>query len=77
MLGLAGEREAIGDFLEWLQGPQKWTIVKTLPNKGCSWPDFERIGMSITEIMAAYFEIDLDALEAEKRSMLATLRSGT
>ncbi len=61
------ERQAIGEFIE-LGG---YTL--------CKWPDDDEVQhplpvhLSINEVLAEYFEIDLKLLEQEKQAMLKAL----
>lgn len=65
------ESQAIGQFLEWL-GENGLVI--------CSFEEYKRTGeyipdgRSIQQILADYFEIDLNKLDDEKRAMLNELR---
>ncbi|TXH19655.1 MAG: hypothetical protein E6R03_00270 [Hyphomicrobiaceae bacterium] len=62
------QSQAIGDFLEWLHS-EKGIILASYGNSDSNLltPD----GTAKERLIAEYFEIDLDALEAEKRAMLA------
>ncbi len=62
------ERQAIGEFIE-LGG---YTL--------CTWPDDclepRPVTLSINDVLAKYFEIDMKALELEKQAMLKALSGG-
>lgn len=62
------QSQAIGDFLEWLHS-EKGIILASYGNSDSNLltPD----GTAKERLIAEYFEIDLDALESEKRAMLA------
>jgi hypothetical protein len=61
------QSQAIGEFLE----NGRWTL--------CEWDDrtgrFWSIRGDVNRVLAEYFEIDLDKLEAEKRQMLDAMRA--
>jgi len=76
--------QAIGEFLEWLQGEKKYTICqyvdtigevdeegysRQFPVKG-----YVTIMERTERLLAEYFDINLDVLELEKRAMLDELR---
>lgn len=67
MKAVAEKSQAIGEFLEFG------------PGQLCEWNDdlgeFLPISGGITKLLATYFEIDLDKIEAEKRAMLDTMRA--
>lgn len=67
--------QRIGEFLEWLgdggmricefqEGPMR------SPTEGAYWP----IRDGITEILARYFDIDMNKIESEKQAMLQAVR---
>jgi hypothetical protein len=63
-LHLVVERsQSIGEFIEWLEGKGIW-----LESNGRRTP-------GISELLAEFFDIDQDALEAEKVAMLEALRA--
>lgn len=61
------QSQAIGDFLDWLNS-EKGIVLANYGNSDVAWlaPD----GTAKERLLAEYFEIDLDKLEAEKRAML-------
>ena len=61
--------QAIGEFLE-LSGYELWEYKEDTD-------EFEPVPWQIEVILAKYFEIDLDALEQEKQTMLEELRNGS
>jgi tRNA(Ile2) C34 agmatinyltransferase TiaS len=60
--------QAIGEFLEWLQGEQGCVIAQY------SGDDLHPIDSRNEQLLAYFFEIDLVKLEKEKRAMLDELR---
>jgi len=74
--------QAIGEFLEWLQGEKKYTICEWLETNGeideesGDWVHsrYTRIMERVEQLLAEYFDINLDVLESEKRAMLDELR---
>ena len=66
---LEGKNDVIGAFIEWMQDEKGWTITET-------WPEgYYPVRRSIPDIIADYFGIDRDKLEAEKSQMLEELRN--
>lgn len=84
--------QAIGAFLEWLPTINVHLASQACPHghedpttcedsKWCRrgendltlWPSHH----TVTRLLARYFEVDLDRLEAEKRDMLEALRSAS
>ena len=61
------QSQAIADFLDWIQS-EKGIVLANYGNSDSNWltPD----GTAKDRLLAEYFGIDLDALEAEKRVML-------
>lgn len=97
LVGLGGDNQVIGDFLEWLaggyEGSPSLAICEFREEKGPMLikpdgssatffdadaevnPDYQAGGyhpttMSTQDLLALYFAIDQDRLEAEKREML-------
>src|SRR5271157_2930637 len=82
------QSQAIGVFLSWLQEEQSVVLSKRYKHNENCIDDGERVCgtesdllvpvyCSISQWIAQYFDIDEAKLEAEKRSMLDDLRSGT
>jgi hypothetical protein len=59
------QSQKVGEFLEWLQ-TQSWEITKYSRNG----EEYLPIYLSTEEILAKFFEIDLNKIETEKRAML-------
>lgn len=63
------EADVIGAFLDWLAEEREWAI--------CEQPgevDWHPVILRREQILAQFLEIDMSALEVEKRAMLAQLR---
>lgn len=60
------QSQAIGEFLEWLN--EKDFVVAKFDARNCM---LYQEYLAMDRILAEHFEIDLNALEAEKRAMLA------
>lgn len=72
-LTLVKERsQEIGQFLEWMQDEKEWVICEREPTYRQS---YYPVGLNMNQLLAEYFEINLDVLEKEKLSMLEELRS--
>lgn len=66
--------QAIGEFLEWCN-EQGWHLAEWVADK---WDDrMFPIHLSISEVLARYFDIDQGRLEEEKRALLQGLRDST
>ncbi len=61
--------QEIGAFLEWLQHERGFVIATWLDEELA--PSHE----SIEKLLAAYFDVDLNRIEREKRRMLDSLRA--
>jgi len=61
--------QVIGEFLEWL--PTQGVHLCTFHYQD---DRYRTIYSSITQLLAKFFDIDLDKLETEKRAMLDHLR---
>lgn len=72
---ISAESEKIGEFIDWLssQGIQLCTWVEN-HRKIITGGDYFPTNMNITELLAQYFDIDLQKIEQEKRAMLDKLR---
>ena len=73
MLANKDESQAIWNFIEWL-GQNKMFIA----NYGTERSERDRIfptHLNIEQMLAQYFEIDLDKAEKERRKILAVIRS--
>lgn len=66
------ESNAIGEFLDWLTSEKKVEL--------CQYSKREQLvpfHYTIEQLLADYFEIDLQQAEAERKSILAKLKQGT
>lgn len=72
MLEVQEQSQAIGEFLEWLQS--QGIILSRFDDESDALVGTHR---SIERLLADYFEIDLDAVERERRVMLERIRSGS
>lgn len=63
--------QVIGEFLSWLLNEQCYFLC-TVNKRDQFVPGHK----NIENLLAEYYGIDLDALENEKQSMLASLRKG-
>ena len=80
MKAVKSESQAIGAFLDWLseeehpdrEGTKYSLRLAYYPwasNEMCSWDE------RIEKILARYFDIDLETIEAEKQAMLEAIRA--
>lgn len=68
---VCGQSQTIGEFLEWLEYEKKLIICEH--NEGFYYPTFNKIN----DLLAEYFGIDQDKIEAEKKAMLQSIRELT
>jgi len=73
---IADDSQKIYNFIQWLS--EHDAKICTLDKRDQRWPGFVledgRQTVQITDILAAYFEIDQRKIETEKRGMLADMR---
>ena len=89
LMSVKNKSQAIGEFLEWLQGDQKIQLMRyhehvdsCVPDGG--WDDF-RCGFgedamvpeyrSIEQLLASFFDVDLKKVESERMELLEWVRS--
>lgn len=74
LLKVKDESQAIGEFIEWLASKRmalgEWREFEEYDN-----PQFVVAHLNVNTILAEFFNIDLTALEAEKRAMLDAMRA--
>lgn len=72
----SGKNQVIGDFLDWLE--ERGLIIARYHDdeacfEGC--PGIIAAGEGKLELVAGFFEIDLDKIEQERRALLEHLRA--
>lgn len=70
MKAVKPKSQAIGEFLEWLADEKGYAICE---NTRGAREDWVPIRFNIEEILAEFFEIDLEKVEKERRAILAAL----
>jgi hypothetical protein len=72
MLANKAESQAVGNFLNWLQENSMFIAGygKERGDRDMIFPD----GLSIEELLAAYFDVDLAEAERERCKILAAIR---
>jgi hypothetical protein len=73
----SGHSQAIGEFLQWCTD-QGWELCHLVPNEA-GWPDEVQFlpvpaARDIPVLLALYFKIDMDKVEAERRALLEHIR---
>jgi len=71
MQAVVEQSQSIGEFLDWLLNEKSIVLSQYLN------PDSERltpINPNTQDLLAEYFDIDLDKIEKEKRQMLKAMR---
>ena len=66
--------QVIGEFLDHM-GELGWHLAEYVTFKGYDEDQLVPVRQSIIQVLAKYFNVDLDRLEDEKRAMLESLRS--
>jgi len=66
------QSQRLGEFLDWL-GENGYFVCEFAENYG----EYAPTSTRIEQILADYFDVDLDAIEREKREMIAELRGNT
>jgi hypothetical protein len=70
MSEVTGDSQTIGAFLDWLRNERGLAICEADEDTGYYYP----YRATIEELLAEYFNIDLDRAEQEKRAILRRLR---
>jgi hypothetical protein len=70
LLKVRAKSQTCGEFLEWLQGKYSLCTFDERRFGGTWWP----VTIDIPRLLADYFEIDLDKVDAEKKEMLVKLQ---
>jgi hypothetical protein len=73
MLAVRDKSQVIGEFLDWL-GEQGITLARYTEDTEVKMDRLVPVYTSIDKILAEYFDIDLDKVEQEKRTILKALR---
>ena len=89
MLAVRDKSNAIGEFLEWLQGERKLTLCREITHKEIEEAidagmedeiDYKEGDLTpdhtgIEALLAEYFDIDLKKVEEEKQAILQQVRA--
>lgn len=77
MLAVKDKSQTIGEFLEWL--PSKGYVlcewVTRCKGTSSEWYEPVMYGKPINEILAEYFEINLNKVEEERQALLDEIRN--
>lgn len=67
------QSQTIGAFLEWMPS-NGYYVGQYIQDP--EWKDYQFVpsNLTINQLLAEYFEVDLDKLEDEKRQMLESIR---
>ena len=76
LIAVKGNSQTIGEFLEWLQGKgyvlSFWQDYGEEPH---SWSELTPLRKSSEQLLAEYFDVNLDKVEQERKALLEKLRS--
>lgn len=77
MLAVKDQSQAVGEFLEWLssKGYVLGEWVTRHKDTSSEWTEMVMLVKPINEILAEYFEIDLNKIEAERQALLDEIRA--
>jgi len=81
MAAVRDDARALGEFLEWLRDEEDVVLTRHVePEPGAKGadrftPGYYPIAMSIEDLLAHYFRIDLDTVEREKQALLDWIRA--
>lgn len=64
--------QTIGEFIEWMQSERNASFMAWVEDLG----DYVPVPQPIEVLLAEFFEIDLQKVEVEKRSMLRLMTGG-
>ena len=70
LLAIKDKSQIIGEFLDWLRSEQEVTLCTLDESEDQFYPVF----VSIEDLLAEYFGIDLQKVEQEKVALLEALR---
>ena len=70
MRAVKDRSQAIGEFIEWLRSKKSYEIAFYPEGSDLLFP----VNTSIEKLLADFFEIDLNKVDAEKRALLKQLR---
>lgn len=69
---ISDKSQTIGEFLDWVRFEKDFILAdRSVEDDDMLWP----ASYNITELLAEFFDINLDKIEAEKRAMLDHIRS--
>lgn len=74
MSAVQKQSQVCGEFLDWLQDEKELHLAKYVRPEGYIDNYLAVAHARREELLAEFFEIDLDKIEAERRQMLAALR---
>lgn len=74
MLAVHAKSQAIGEFLDWLRDERGITLAEFGHTRHDS-DELYMVRIGINELLAEYFEIDLNKVEREKRAILDGVRA--
>jgi len=73
MTSVRGSADIVGEFLDWLSNKKEYSICgfySEEPDEG----EYHPIDLNIEQLLAEFFEIDLNKVEEEKRQILGDIR---
>lgn len=74
MLAVQNRSQDIGEFLEWLRG-ERGLILAQYDEDHFDGEFLMPVNIRIEDLLAEFFEIDLNKVEQEKRALLESIRA--
>jgi hypothetical protein len=66
--------QTVGEFLDWLRDTKEFAVCELHPEERKRDPEWHPVRLRTEQLLAEFFEIDLDKLSAEKDAMVALLQ---
>ena len=73
LAGVSPQSNVVGEFLDWLSHKKEYTICgfySEEPDEG----EYHPIDLNIEQLLAEFFEVDLNKVEEERRQILDDIR---
>ena len=72
--GIRDKTQFMGEFLSWLTSERGYVLCESYQNPEDNYVRYLPAHYNLTELLAGFFEIDLNKLEEEKLQILAKMR---
>ena len=75
MVAIRDKSQIIGEFIDWLTSEKGYTIAELDQEAEEGYQNYYPVSYSMEKLLAEFFEIDLNKVEAERRAILEAIRS--